>query len=127
MVARLTAAREPTAATGPTVPPWPPPGPPPRARPRSPRAGPPPGSRASARLREQAVASRRQRRRTGADRFWPGPQTRAGTGSGPGPDQPDLGPEEAPVQPSWSSHWDETETPDTEAEAPKAPRDPEAA
>ena len=47
------------------------------------------------------MASRRQRRTTGADRFWPGPQTRAGTGAGPGPDQ------------------DETR-------APRAPRDPEA-
>jgi regulatory protein len=28
------------------------------------------------------VASRRQRRRTGADRFWPGPEAQAGTGSG---------------------------------------------
>src|SRR6201996_6307240 len=160
MVARLTAAREPTAATGPTVPPWPPPGPPPRARPRSPRAGPPPGSRASARLREQAVASRRQRRRTGADRFWPGPQTRAGTASGPDPDraparagrdQIDLDHDEPPVQPSWSSYWDETpdartpyaealdagtdpdawtpdtETPDTRIKASRPPRDPEAA
>jgi regulatory protein len=78
------------------------------------------------------VASRRQRRQTGADRFWPGPQTRARTGAAPGPDQPALDPDEAPVQPSWSSHWDEagtpdTETPDTGTEAPKAPRDPEAA
>ena len=73
------------------------------------------------------MASRRQRRKTGADRFWPGPQAaRAGTGAGPHPDQ-----DEAPAQPSWSSRWDET--PDTEAPdagAPgaktRAPRDPEA-
>jgi regulatory protein len=97
-------------------------------------------------VREQAVASRRQRRRTGADRFWPGPQTPARTGSGPDPDRTDpdrtgwgrtdLDQDEAPVQPSWSSHWDETpdaETPDNgtadaETKAPReAPRDPEAA
>ena len=74
------------------------------------------------------MASRRQRRKTGADRFWPGPQAaRAGTGGGP-----DLDQDEAPAQPSWSSHWDETpdaEAPDAEARAPRvprAPRDPEA-
>jgi len=106
------------------------------------------------------VASRRQRRRTGADRFWPGPQTRAGTASGPDPDrdparagrdQIDLDHDEPPVQPSWSSYWDETpdartpyaealdagtdpdawtpdtETPDTRIKASQPPRDPEAA
>jgi SOS response regulatory protein OraA/RecX len=112
------------------------------------------------------VASRRQRRRTGADRFWPGPQTRAGTASGPDPDRRDpdrrdpdragrdridLDQDEPPVQPSWSSYWDETpdartpyaealdagtdpdawtpdtETPDDRIKAPQPPRDPEAA
>jgi regulatory protein len=106
------------------------------------------------------VASRRQRRRTGADRFWPGPQTRAGTASGPDPDrdparagrdQIDLDHDEPPVQPSWSSYWDETpdartpyaealdagtdpdawtpdtETPDARIKASQPPRDPEAA
>jgi SOS response regulatory protein OraA/RecX len=82
------------------------------------------------------VASRRQRRRTGADRFWPGPQTRAGTASGPDPDrdparagrdQIDLDHDEPPVQPSWSSYWDETPDARTPyAEALDAGTDPDA-
>jgi SOS response regulatory protein OraA/RecX len=82
------------------------------------------------------VASRRQRRRTGADRFWPGPPTRAGTASGPDPDrdparagrdQIDLDHDEPPVQPSWSSYWDETPDARTPyAEALDAGTDPDA-
>jgi regulatory protein len=55
------------------------------------------------------VASR-QRRRTGADRFWPGPSPRAGTG----PDD-DLTPGEAPAASATPA-----------ARAPAAPRDPAA-
>jgi regulatory protein len=65
------------------------------------------------------VASRRSRRRTGADRFWPGPEARTGTGFGPGrraaggqdPGLPGRGRHddaddvEAPVQPAWSERW----------------------
>ena len=59
------------------------------------------------------MASRRQRRRTGADRFWPGPQTRAGTGVGSGHRRlaDTAGPADAagapepPVQPAWSDRW----------------------
>ncbi|HEX3752978.1 MAG TPA: regulatory protein RecX [Streptosporangiaceae bacterium] len=82
------------------------------------------------------MASRRQRRTAGADRFWPGPSARAGAGAGPDLDQTDPDQDEAPVQPSWSSHWDgapdadpDAETgPDAGTETPReAPRDPEAA
>ncbi|HEY2270211.1 MAG TPA: regulatory protein RecX [Streptosporangiaceae bacterium] len=56
------------------------------------------------------MASKRHRRRTGADRFWPGPQTRAGTGVGPGgrssADATGLADvPEPPVQPAWSERW----------------------
>jgi regulatory protein len=102
------------------------------------------------------VASRRSRRRTGADRFWPGPQTRTGTGTGPGsgrrdPADRDSGGRdatdvsEAPVQPAWSERWlddhDQNQDPDPDqllnpgaddddlpgARVPRIPRDPEAA
>ena len=78
------------------------------------------------------MASRRSRRRTGADRFWPGPQTRAGTRTGLGsgrrdpdgrsPGDRDSGGRdatdvsEAPVQPAWSERWlddhDQNQDPD---------------
>jgi len=56
------------------------------------------------------VASKRHRRRTGADRFWPGPQTRAGIGVGPGGRSPADATDvadapEPPVQPAWSERW----------------------
>jgi regulatory protein len=88
------------------------------------------------------VASRRHRR-SGADRFWPGPQARAG--AGPGADLTNLDPPGVPVQPSWSDKWTLDPGPDPgtdddgapeagapEAGAPEAgasrpPRDPEAA
>lgn len=58
------------------------------------------------------MASRRTRRRTGADRFWPGPEARAGTASGAGSADSDVGAglesPGAPVQPSWSGNWAET-------------------
>jgi regulatory protein len=87
------------------------------------------------------VASR-QRRKTGADRFWPGPSARARAGAGPDLAQTDPDQDEAPVQPSWSSHWTEAPDagpyagpdvdpdsgPDAETETPREPpRDPEAA
>jgi regulatory protein len=91
------------------------------------------------------VASRRQRRRTGADRFWPGPQARAG--AGPGADLTSLDPPGVPIQPSWSDKWtpdpgpdpdpgtDDDGAPDDDAPeagaraagASRPPRDPEAA
>ena len=81
------------------------------------------------------MASRRHRRRTGADRFWPGPQTRAGTGHDPGPGAPgapgrsgssrwnrdgrDDGDHrdvadvaEPTVQPAWSENWLDEPDPD---------------
>ena len=89
------------------------------------------------------MASRRQRRRAGADRFWPGPQARAGTEPGPDLDGPGLSgtdladPDspQAPAQPSWSDHWIEAPDPEADGEAdhdgapraPRVPRDPEAA
>jgi regulatory protein len=100
------------------------------------------------------VASRRNRRRTGADRFWPGPQTRTGTGLGSGRRYPDgrdtsgrdtSGDLEPPVQPAWSERWrddqDQNQDPDPDrllnpgadddelpgARVPRIPRDPEAA
>jgi regulatory protein len=98
------------------------------------------------RAQERAVASSRHRRRTGADRFWPGPQAQAGTGpssglTGTGTDT-DLEPPGVPVQPSWSDNWTETpdlgpgtgpgddgasETDARGARASRPPRDPEAA
>ncbi|HWG12017.1 MAG TPA: regulatory protein RecX [Streptosporangiaceae bacterium] len=95
------------------------------------------------------MASRRHRRRTGADRFWPGPQTQARTGPSAGltdTGDTDLESPGVPVQPSWSDNW--TDAPDAYADpdsgtgtdddgAPEAggpgarasrpPRDPEAA
>jgi regulatory protein len=73
------------------------------------------------------VASSRQRRKTGADRFWPGPSARAGAGLRPDGQGPDTG--EAPVQPSWSDHWSETPDPGDapEADGTRIQRDPEAA
>ena len=71
------------------------------------------------------MASRRSRRRTGADRFWPGPQARTGTGPGPGRRSPghrdfdgreDANADEPPVQPAWSERWrddpDQNQDPD---------------
>jgi regulatory protein len=101
------------------------------------------------------VASRRHRR-TGADRFWPGPQTRTGTGPGSGPgrripggrdsdDRDATDVSEPPVQPAWSERWlddpDQNQDPDPDrllnpgadddgppgAREPRIPRDPEAA
>ena len=102
------------------------------------------------------MASRRSRRRTGADRFWPGPQARTGTGPGPGPgrrrsgDQDSDGRDatdvsEPPVQPAWSERWrddpDQNQDPDPDqllnpgaddddapgARAPRTSRNPEDA
>lgn len=98
------------------------------------------------------MASRRHRR-TGADRFWPGPQTGTGLGSSPGrrrsgdrdPDGRDATDVcEPPVQPAWSERWlddpDQNQDPDPDrllnpgadddppgAREPRVPRDPEAA
>ena len=101
------------------------------------------------------MASRRHRR-TGADRFWPGPQTRTGTGPGSGPgrripgsrdsdDRAAADVSEPPVQPAWSERWlddpDQNQDPDPDrllnpgadddgppgARGPRIPRDPEAA
>lgn len=99
------------------------------------------------------MASRRSRRRTGADRFWPGPQNQTRAGTGPGrriPDDRDsdgrgtTDVSEPPVQPAWSERWlddqDQNQDPDPDrllnpgaddelpgARVPRAPRDPEAA
>ncbi len=102
------------------------------------------------------MASRRNRRRTGADRFWPGPQARAGTGLGPSPGHRDPdgrdpdsragrrdadGVPDVPAQPAWSDRWIDEPEPDPDqllnpgvadddalaARAPRIPRDPEAA
>ncbi len=62
------------------------------------------------------MASRRHRRRTGADRFWTGPEAGTGTGSGSGPgrrtpggrdsdDRDATNVSEPPVQPAWSERW----------------------
>jgi regulatory protein len=101
------------------------------------------------------VASRRHRR-TGADRFWPGPQTgtRTGPGSGPGrrppggrdsDDRDTADVSEPPVQPAWSERWrddpDQNQDPDPDrllnpgvdddglpgAREPRKPRNPEDA